>query len=280
MLIVSSREHFYEADHIANEHDHYFRDINLEAGDTEEELTREGFLDKVGSKKILLLIHGYNNEHSEMMSAYNIIETNIREHTDLKDKYDLIVGYSWPSGDDALDWFAVKGRAHQVARRFEVLLKDIKGGGATVDVMSHSLGARVVLVALKITGNPPEEGKFIRNYFCLAPAVDDEALDQGQEFEHSLAHIEKMYIFYSREDGVLSHIYSLARTSSGDSFEKALGCHGPENKAELLETRENVCIVDCGHIITGHSKYKDAQKIYDHFSGILAGQITSQESFL
>lgn len=254
MLIVSSRKGFNNPDKL-NEEGHQFREIDL-ARDKEIRIidTLEDFVTELAGKRILLLVHGYNNEQDEVYDAYSVIEAKTHEH--LQAEYYLVIGYSWPGGDQGLEWWASKKRANAVARRFRFLIENLSANVQLLDVMSHSLGARVVLKALKQT----TADKLIRNYLCTAPAVDNEVLEKGEEFFSSVNKIEALYVFHSKRDGVLASAYRLAE------FDNALGLYGPEDKQYIQNKTKNIYVANCKKKVDSHGAYKRSDAIYNYIS--------------
>ena len=103
MIIISARENFNNPDRLL-ESGHITREINLQNDDViDRDIDMPELQEKIRNKKILLLVHGYNNEQEEVFDAYETIEKKVNKN--LEDVYDLIIGYSWPGGDDALDWW-------------------------------------------------------------------------------------------------------------------------------------------------------------------------------
>jgi len=235
---------------------HEYKEINFLTDLPVRDLTENELLDEISGKKILLLVHGYNNEQDEVYDAYTIIEDKISEHIN---DYDLVVGYSWPGGDIGLEWYSSKKRANSVARRFRNLILTLSEAANSIDIMSHSLGARVVLKALK----QAEEKHIVRNYFCLAAAVDNEVLEKGEDFYLSVSKIEKIFIFHSKNDGVLSGAYRLAE------WDNALGLYGPEDKAYIQNRTKTIFVVNCKKVIKSHGAYKRSDSIYKYIDKVI-----------
>ncbi|MEM9770751.1 MAG: alpha/beta hydrolase, partial [Cyanobacteria bacterium P01_D01_bin.73] len=174
MLIISARRNFSNSDYFS---DNTFsvREIDLQSDTViNGNITNDQFSEMVKGKKVLLLVHGYNTEEDEVYDAYAVIERRIEHH--FNDVYDLVLGFSWPGGDQAWEWKQAKSRANGAGRRLRFLLESMHC--EVIDIMSHSLGGRVVLKALKYSGRKA----LIRNYYCTAAAVDDECLEPGEEF--------------------------------------------------------------------------------------------------
>ena len=264
MWIISSRRDFSDPDTLSLSGD-LFREIDFFNDDS---VLSEGSDFKVVSpviqgKTVLLLVHGYNNEQEEVHDAYEVIEQNITAN--LGQQYDVIIGYSWPGGNTALDWYSAKRRANAVARRFRFLLQNLSQSAQGVDVMSHSLGARVVLKGLKQATAP--NGQLVRNYFCTAAAVDNEIFEPGEEFHDCIRKIGSIFIFHSKKDEVLACSYRVAE------FDRALGLSGPEDK-EFIQNQANIYVVNCKRKIESHGAYKRSNAMYNYMAAVLNGQLT------
>lgn len=254
MFIISSRKSFNNAD-LLRDDGHQFREIDLST-DTEIRRidTRSEFIKELSGKRILMLVHGHNNKQDDVYDAYSIVKIKVREF--LETHYDHIIGYSWPGGDNGLDWWASKKRADEVAGRFCLLIESVSQNVAALDVMSHSLGARVTLNALKQSLH----SKIIRNYFCTAPAVDNEVFEKGEEFYDSINKAGALYIFHSKRDGILAGAYRLAE------FDNALGLYGPEDKQYIQNKTKNIYVANCKKVVDGHSAYKHTDAIYKYIA--------------
>lgn len=261
MIIISSRKNFSDPDSLSEE-GHQFREIDLSSDQALRNFPDEtAFLDEIAGKKVLLLVHGYNNEQDEVHDAYDVITGKIQSH--LPNQYDYILGYSWPGGDKGLEWWPSKSRANGVARRFRFLLEAMTDRVNALDIMSHSLGARVVLKALKQSA----KAQLVRNYLCLAPAVDNEVLEEGEEFACAVDKMEAIYVFHSKYDPVLSTIYPAAE------LDKALGLCGPEDIHYIQCKTDNIYIANCKKHIRTHGAYKRSEVVYRYIAESLGSDI-------
>jgi esterase/lipase superfamily enzyme len=252
MIIISSRADFTNPDVLLPE-GHTVRDVNL-SDDLFEVIDIETLT--LQEKKICLLVHGYNNEHDEVRDAYQILEQNIKAQNL---SYDLIIGYSWPGGNRALEWWDAKSRANAVARRFRLLLESFLPKEAKVDVISHSLGARVVLKALKEASQP-----IVQNYYCMAAAVDNESIERNEEFYPALANLDSLFVFHSSKDEVLATAYRAAE------FDNALGLFGPEDKSQIEEGLNNVYVANCKKVVSHHGGYKRSPEVFSYLASTQA----------
>ena len=257
MYIVSARARFSDPD-VLSDTGHGFREIDLSNdGVLRTFADATDFGRALAGRSVLLLVHGYNNEQDDVYDAYAVIEDQLGRH--VAGGHDDVIGYAWPGGDMGLDWWASKKRANAVARRFRFLLETLADHAAAIDIMSHSLGARVVLKALKRT----ERARLVRHYFSMAPAVDDEVLERDEEFHAALGKAEGIYVFHSRRDGVLRWLYGVAE------LDCALGLSGPEDRAWIQNRAKNVFVVNCKKRVPDHGDYKASRHVYRYIAGAL-----------
>jgi len=125
--------------------------------------------------------------------------------------------------------------------------------------MSHSLGARVVFKALK----QAKDDTVIRNYFCMAAAVDNEVLEQNEEFHLSISKAKNVFIFYSKNDEVLSIAYKVAE------WDNALGLYGSEDKSYIQKQAKNIYVINCKKVIASYGDYKRTKDIYKYINRVL-----------
>lgn len=266
MIVISSRKNFWEAISFSNKD--AVKNIDLaDAANPGTDMSDAEFIAAITGKKILLLIHGFNNKESAIRSSYNVIEKNMTANGLLGSgaAYDLIVGYVWPGGDVVVSYAFAKKRAEKAAPRVQKMLLSMAAAASALDINTHSLGARVALLGLK--GVP---GKPARGLYLMAPAVDDESIENGEKFYSSTQACQKAYVFHSKFDPVLKTWFPL-----GD-FDNALGLNGPEDPASIIKHSPNVKVVNCKNFVTSHSGYKDEPKFYQYvlneFTGIPAEQ--------
>jgi esterase/lipase superfamily enzyme len=268
MFIISSRKNFWQAISFSNRE--AFRSIDLTIpNDPGVEVSQADFNAAITGKKLYLLIHGYNNDEGAIRSSYGTIEQMMITHglVGAGAPYDMVIGYAWPGGDLRLSYAFAKRRAEKAAPRVQRLFLSMSSTSVatSLDINTHSLGARVALQSLK--GVP---GKPIRNLFMLAPAVDDESIENGEKFYSSTQACNGVYVLHSKFDPVLKTFFPLA------DFDHALGLNGPEDSASIINHSQNTKVVNCKSVITSHSGYKNEPKVYQYmlneFTGTPAGQ--------
>lgn len=221
-------------------------------------------LDDVPPKKILILIHGYNNKHESVFRAYHTIERRIKK---AEIKYDAIVGFIWAGCDMFLEWWEAEGTANKTAPLFLQLLLTLKRHGCSIDLMTHSLGARVSLKALQNIFYEDDSQKVIDNYFLTAGAIDDDSLEAHGEFSFASSNISNLYIMHSFRDGVLRNIYRI-----GEGGAEAIGDEGPNDLNNIKQC--NAFKIDCEEVISSHGEYCKEEKIYEFMKDALSSSIT------
>ncbi|MGN4986498.1 alpha/beta hydrolase [Aeromonas hydrophila] len=251
MIIVSSRQDFTNSDNLLSE-GHIIREVDLSNDNAKRTLSMGDLVAEINGKRICILVHGYNNEFFEVCDAYQIMESKI--HADLPGIYDEVIGYTWPGGDHKLEWWDAKSRANAVARRFRQLLESLSEK-SNLDIISHSLGARVSLKALKEASK-----KLVQNYYCMAGAIDNESLELGEEFYPALLSTERVFIMHSARDEVLATAYRAAE------FDNALGLFGPEDKSSV-DKSHNIFVANCKAVVTSHGAYKRSDAVFSYIGG-------------
>ncbi|TVP52678.1 MAG: alpha/beta hydrolase [Halomonas sp.] len=136
--------------------------------------------------------------------------------------YTRMVGIAWFGDTGSVDFFQAELNAMAAGRRLVALLEQLYDAGIAINVISHSLGARVILTALNILGEQ-ERHQWIDNVYLWQPAVADNALvNDASQDSHPLgmgvfpdAHqaTSKIVVLQSQQDGILG-----PPPSQADSF--------------------------------------------------------------
>jgi esterase/lipase superfamily enzyme len=254
MLLISSRRSSWEPNSFSN--NEVVKNIDLtNPNDPGSDVSDAELQAAVAGKKLHLLIHGYNNDEAAIRDSYGIIDSMMSTQglVGPTAPYDMVLGYVWPGGDLGLAYFFAKRRADKAGPRVQTLLLSVASIAASLDINTHSLGARVALQALR--GVP---GKPIRNLFMLAAAVDDESIEIGEKFYSSTQACIGAYVFHSKYDPVLKVWFPLS------DFDMALGLNGPEDPSAIIDHSPNVKVVNCKKVIKSHTGYKSEPKIYQY----------------
>ncbi len=256
LLVMSDRDHFWDADKVAKETEITWDSIDGQASIDIEQLK---------DKKILLIVHGFNNSSSEAMQTYRSVTDRIAAIRDADGNalYDLTIGYLWPGYKNKLDYYAAKKHAGELKEKMESHLLFLSSIAAKVDVMAHSMGNRLVFEALNFS--PKNNGKkLVQNLYSLAAAIDSESIEKKHKYFHSSKNCDQIFIFHSKQDEVLEFLYTLAE------WDKALGFDDTEN---LKKLPKNVQLIDCTTFVSGHSQYFSASNVYEFIRNELLNHI-------
>lgn len=261
MLLISCRKNFTGTTDLSDFDE--FREILKPQLKPFTTLTEQQFLARTANKKCLVLVHGYRNEAAAAVKAYWTLADRAKAAGIV---FDEVVGYLWPGGWSVFSFHAAVIRANWSGKRFERNLLALAKAGATVDVQTHSLGARVAMEAL-------DRGQArARNVHLTAPAIDNESIEQTEIYEDGVRACSSLYIFHSKNDKVLKRAY---RIGDFPEFDRALGYKGPQHPKKILP---NTKIIDCQDVVTDHGGYRDSPEYYAYwkqeFSGAASAQFT------
>ena len=261
MILTSCRNDFSDS--------HGFSDRNvirnyplLPRLDLFEELDEINLAEQMQGKHVLILIHGFRNRLRDVGRSYQqllrkLVDSGLTGSTG----YGLVLGFTWPGFATALGFFPAVPFANRSAGFFRNLLALASRNARTVDVQTHSLGARVVLQAL--AGGT--EG-FVDNLMLTAAAVDDEVLEPGQEFNGALQACRRCLVYHTERDRTLKWGF---RIGDAPEFDRALGWKGPQHP-KIIETKcPEVFVINCKNVVPSHGGYRSAGAYYEHWSRVL-----------
>lgn len=131
------------------------------------------------------------------------------------DKYHRIIGVTWSgSVDPSMVFFRAEMYANEAGRELAKVLIELFNEGIKVNIITHSLGARVALSALNILGD--FDGVYnekIDNLIMWEAAVADNAITDTytrvknpvamELFPYAHKTVKYLRVLYSQEDGVL-----------------------------------------------------------------------------
>ena len=270
MIIISSRKNFDDPDNFSHQ-DEVFN-LTLGSGGSVLDKTKmqsSEVTQAVSNKSILIVIHGYNNDLCDALRAYSIIEYKVKNLLE-GGKYDAVVGYVWPGGDKKLEYHLARSRSSAAGERFVSWLPTFSGVDS-LDIMTHSMGTRVLLRGL--SSGVPSSSASIRNHLATASAVDNESIEYGERFYEATKRSEATWVFHSKKDSVLRYAYTV-----GDC-DFALGLTGPEDPAKISRHSKNVKVVNCKKYVGSHGSYKNCDKFYRFTDKIINDRHPSSRQF-
>ena len=264
MIIVSCRRGF-DSDAIHATENHYRNYTNPKNSATFKDLTLTDVLDAATNKHVVILVHGFNNPMENVLGAYwEMVQAMKDSFVGGPAGYGLVIGFAWPGLQTGLGYFPSRLTAKKSAPFLTDLINAVRAVAHSVDVETHSLGARVALVAL---ANPKKV--FVDNLLLTAPAVDNNLLEPDEAFYASLGSCNRCFVYHSGRDPVLKVAYLIGDVADG--IRKALGLKGPRNKKITLDKCPNVYVVDCTARVDSHGGYRKIPQFYAHWNQVLSG---------
>lgn len=223
-------------------------------------------LGRAENKHVCILVHGYNTELHQAMPAYwEIVDRMNQTGVFGPAGYGLVIGFLWPGYATKGGYYLAVPNANRAAKFLLDLVNRLRAVAHSVDVQTHSLGARVALTALR---NPNRV--FVDNLILSAPAVDNHLLEPGQDFFPSMDSCNRCIIYHSAQDSVLSTAFWIGDLTDG--IHGALGRKGPRNRKLTLSKTPNVYVVDCtARVKKDHSGYRKTNKYFEHWKQVLSG---------
>jgi esterase/lipase superfamily enzyme len=245
MILVSCRKNF--------DSDRAFSNANQVEGMTDAALASQ-----VKDKHVVILIHGYRSPLSGIRAAYKTIEEKLAAEGLLSGtNYGEVIGFAWPSFRARISFPAAVPYAN-IASEYLYDLMKLLSQAKTIDLQTHSLGARVALQGLAGQSDVKSD-----NLILTAPAVDNECLQPNQEFNEALSRTKRCYVLHSKKDAVL-RFYTLL------SLDRALGKNGPQHPDVIRDKCPNVYTVDCQRVTkSDHSGYRKTPVYYQFWKKVL-----------
>jgi esterase/lipase superfamily enzyme len=258
MLVVSCRKDFWSPTEFSTTDEIRRIDLNASSGTV---VSQNQFLQELRSKRLKVLVHGYNNEERDVIGSYGTIDRQMRLLGFMGGStaaYDALVGFAWPGGAVGVSFPFARQRAAESASRFARLLAELRSTASAIDLNTHSLGAHVAFEALRSVG-----GRMVRNAWNFAPAVDNESIELGERYHQASQRCERFYVFHSKNDPVLRVWY---RVGDLFDFDTALGFSGPEDPGAIIRHSRNVRVINCKDVVQSHGGYRSAGEVWAYMS--------------
>lgn len=269
MFIVSCRKDFWSTTDFSGGLD--IRDLDMTGDGSGTSVTSANFLQAIAGKRVIVLVHGYNNDRLDVLQSYGTIESRMRLLNFLGGAaapYDAVIGFAWPGGSVGVSFPFARARAGDSASHLARLLNDLRGANATVDLNTHSLGSHVAFEALRdVPANT------VRTAWNFASAVDNESVEEGERYFTASQGCSAFYVFHSKNDPVLRVWYRI-----GDlfDFDTALGYSGPEDPGSIMTSSQNVRVVNCKDVVASHGGYRSAGEVWSFMAQELVTPTTAQ----
>ncbi|MEM9944909.1 MAG: alpha/beta hydrolase [Cyanobacteria bacterium P01_D01_bin.36] len=208
----------------------------------------QGNVSDFQNKQAFVFIHGYNTTSSEALVGFKRFFELLTESIEREPGLNLtdagFCGFTWP-GDTGTIYF---NEAQEYAHHSGVALYKLIGalheaGASSVSLVSHSLGAHVLLRALSILGERLYRERSsvsrVKHALLLGPAVEEDTFERPDfmdeyHFPEAVFGMEFLHMVASRSDEVLSSAFYL------NEKDRALGYKGPESMSALQSLARRV----------------------------------------
>ncbi len=244
---------------------------------------------RVNDGRVLLYVHGYR----ETFAGAARDTAQIARLTEFAGP---VIHYSWPSQARLLKYVADETNMYWAQRHFQVLLERLaKLEGVTeIVVVSHSLGARLVIPALEYVdrNSKSADSSNISNIILASPDVDREDFERDIAEEILAArrvnNDRRITIYLSANDkalGISRTLHGYPRLGSPrcfNPFEAAelkrqgfpVRCYATKTKYDVAPSKSGLAIVDTTEVTkggSGHSDFLQSSAACRDFAAVVGG---------
>ena len=180
-----------------------------------------------GRRRVVLLIHGYNNTEDAARQSYGEFTDDLAKLGPAARALLADIGkVYWPGDTDLgpisfLSYSFEIAPAKESARRLADYLRTLVGPGGTateIYLVGHSLGNRVILELLDLLAASPARLGHIAGACLMAAAVPVDMVEEGGRLLPGATLPGKTLTLYSSDDGVLHWAFPLGETAAGEGF--------------------------------------------------------------
>jgi pimeloyl-ACP methyl ester carboxylesterase len=188
--------------------------------------------------RVILFVHGYNNTFPVAREAYDTFSAGLaaRAQDAASEIFDPLYRFYWPGDEDLgilsfMSYPVETEDAKASASRLVEFLRDLYSTSGhparPIDIVSHSLGGRVVLETLAALAQAGILDGVLKRVCLMAPAVLVEHVEPGGELYDGATLPESLTILTSEDDWVLWLAFPLGQTMAEGGSGCALGRYGP-----------------------------------------------------
>jgi len=197
--------------------------------------------------EIIVFIHGANTTNT-------VVYKHLRSIAKAAKKYDVVIGYLYPSHTTGCYGAGRRAAACTGERRFSPFLNKLLTVAKNVDIAAHSMGVHMTFNALE--NKRTKSG--VRHFFAFGGAESAEVLVKCQpngvipctRYPGALRKVDKMINFFSSNDwALLGHEFYMS--------EKSLG----RSNAPASRMPHNIQQIDATSFVGGHSDYLEEDQL-------------------
>ena len=180
-----------------------------------------GYSDGATPDEVVVAVHGWRTEQDAAPDHFATVSQSLSNNS-----YDApVVGFSWDSDTSTSDWWPATDIAERNGPKLAHFLIDFaaRSSGTSFRLTGHSLGARVVLEAIKAL-NSWGYRDLLASATLLGGAADNDSVATDGEYGDDIAAaVGQFDNFWKSDDSVLNWAYS---TGEFDSAVGEEGCEG------------------------------------------------------
>jgi len=210
----------------------------------QEILARQVNRESNGSR-LFVYIHGYNNDFEDVLEYAAVL-------ADLDGTGAPVLAVAWPSRNRVQSYPDDEASIAWAQDYITDLLEQVAGAAGDITLVSHSMGARALIEAVKrIEDRDPVKAGHIRRAILVSPDIDrHQVLRSGGDLDQMLQSGRQVLVYTSRSDfPILASrvVHGYTRLGSSDcsfdvDYERREG--GPMGNCHWTQARENFEIVE------------------------------------
>lgn len=234
--VVSTRNHFditwYGDVYLTDGHDRTDYDLIQ---------TIPGMTDDASPEELIVFIHGWKHTAIDARTKFRQVTTALRGAGVTAP----VVGYSWDSDGETLQWWDQVEIADRNADKFGTFVRDYHDAspGTNIRVIAHSLGAKTIAECLEFFMDRGY-GANVTSVDLLGGAIDNDSVSTGGQYGHAIGgHCDHFRNYYKTDDQTLLYQYRAAM------WDAAVGQTGIEGTAPANYDESDVSYV------TAHDDY-------------------------
>jgi esterase/lipase superfamily enzyme len=219
--------------------------------------------------EVLLYVHGFNTLFEDAALRSGQLANDTRSNC-------IALAFSWSSEGEVGRFIADIEHSAYAVPELEALLRALAAQGLRIDIVGHSMGARLALVVLASMAhrpNPPPNG-FVSE--IMLAAADIGADPVNDDFAHLVADarpfVHRITVYASRDDAVLA----VSAIAHGDVPRAG---HRPRGDAKL----SGIDVVDASEApaeLLGHSYFGMSYEVLGDMTAVLQGVPIAQRTTL
>ncbi|WP_169302350.1 DUF726 domain-containing protein [Halorientalis salina] len=185
--------------------------------------TVPGVTNDESPEELIVFVHGWKHDAVQAREKFRQVTEALRG----SDVTAPVVGYSWDSDGETLEWWDQVDVADRNADKLGTFVRDLQAASPETDVrvIAHSLGAKTIAECLEFFMDRGYDTS-VTSVDLLGGAIDDDEVATDGEYGQAIAdHCEQFRNYYKTDDESLKYDYRAAM------WDTAVGHEGIEGEA-------------------------------------------------